>query len=208
MEILNRQIDKYMLDNLAPRDEILAEMEYFAAQHQFPIIGPQAGIFLHQLVRLSRAKNIFEMGSGFGYSALWMAKGLRKGSKIICTDGAPHNKKRALKYFKRAGLERLMEFHVGDACKILGKYPGPFDIILNDIDKEDYPEAYNLALPRLKKGGIFLSDNVLWHGRILANKPDKATGGILKFNNMLLGAPELISNIIPIRDGLGLAIKR
>jgi len=197
-----------MVESLAPRDDILDDIEQYARESGFPIIGPQAGVFLLQLVKISKARYIFEMGSGFGYSALWMAKGMRKGGKIICTDCDRKNRKLAIKYFKGAGLENLLDFQIGDALKILKKYPGPFDIILNDIDKEGYPDALNLALPRLKKGGLFISDNVLWHGNVLAKSPDKATRSIQKFNGMLFTSSALISNIIPIRDGLGLAIKR
>ncbi len=208
MDIINKRIDSYIIESLAPRDEILDNMEQYAGKNGFPIIGPQAGVFLLQLVKISKARYIFEMGSGFGYSALWMAKGLRKGGKIICTDNDRKNRKLANDYFKGAGLENLLDFQIGDALKILKKFPGPFDIILNDIDKEGYPDALNLALPRLKKGGIFISDNVLWNGNVLAKSPDKATRSIQKFNSMLFASSALISNIIPIRDGLGLAIKR
>jgi predicted O-methyltransferase YrrM len=154
------------------------------------------------------AKKILEMGSGFGYSAYWFAGGLKKGGKIICTDGSEDNYKKAKVYFKRAGIEKMIDYHVGDALDIINQVKGQFDIILNDIDKQSYPLAFDLAIPRLKSGGIFITDNVLWSGRILDSKPDKTTKAILEFNRKLFKSKDVIASIIPIRDGLGIAVKR
>jgi caffeoyl-CoA O-methyltransferase len=213
MNITNSRIDRYITDisleaQLPESNRVLRDMEAYAKQHHFPIIGPLAGRLLRQLAIISGAKNIFEMGSGYGYSAVWFAAGIAKGGRIICTEGSPENKKLALNYLKQAGYDDLVDFKVGDAREIIRNYPGPFDIILNDIDKEQYPEAFDLAIPRLKKGGIFITDNVLWSGRIFDENPDTATKGILEFNRKLFESKEMFSSIIPIRDGLGLAVKR
>ena len=213
MNITDPRIDRYMLNQsleaqLAESDKVLRDMEAYAQKHHFPIIGPLVGRFLRQLAIIAGAKNIFEMGSGFGYSAIWFAGGIAKGGKIICTEGSAANKDRAMGYFNRADCSDLVEFQVGDAREIIKNYSGPFDIILNDIDKEQYPEAFDLAIPRLRKGGIFITDNVLWSGRIFDDNPDEATKGILEFNRKLFESKAIFSSIIPIRDGLGIAVKR
>jgi len=207
MNITEPSINEYIKDMLPGNDLVLKEMEDYAARNDFPIIGPMVGPFLRQLAFISRAKRIFEMGSGFGYSAYWFAGGMSPEGKIICTDGSRENKALATKYLKRGGYDSMVDFHVGNALEIIERFEGPFDIILNDIDKADYPRAFDLAISRLKKGGIFITDNVLWSGRILGDKPDPATRGILEFNRKLFDGDGIISSIIPIRDGLGLAVK-
>lgn len=213
MDITEPRIDDYILrliSSTSPSDEegeVLRDMELYARENRFPIIRPLAGRFLRQLAIIANAKSVFEMGSGFGYSAMWFAGGLAEGGRIICTDGSHDNKRKALEYLKRAGYESLVEFRVGDARDIIKGFGGPFDIILNDIDKEQYPETIDLAVPRLRKGGLFITDNVLWGGRILNSEPDEATRGVLEFNRRLFQSQDVLASIIPIRDGLGMAVK-
>jgi len=213
MDITEPRIDDYILQLISStstsdeESEVLRDMERHARENRFPIIRPLAGRFLRQLAIATNAKNIFEMGSGFGYSAMWFAGGLAEGGRIICTDGSHENKRKALEYLRRAGYESLVEFRVGDARDIIRGFGGPFDIILNDIDKEQYPETIDLAIPRLRKGGLFITDNVLWSGRILDKNPDESSRGILEFNRRLFQSQEVLASIIPIRDGLGIAVK-
>jgi len=182
-------------------------MESVARKNDFPIIGPMVGPLLRQLAISTNAKRIFEMGSGFGYSAYWFAGGMKRDGKIICTDGSEENRKKAMRYLKRGGFEKMIDFRVGDALEIIEEFDGPVDIILNDIDKLDYPRAFDLAIPRLRKGGLFITDNVLWSGRILNKKPTAASKAILQFNRKLTSSKNIVSSIIPIRDGLGIAVK-
>ena len=212
MNITEPKINDYMTRislsaQLSKDDRVLRDMEAYARENDFPIIGPLVGRFLRQLALITGARRIFEMGSGYGYSAVWFAGGMSDNSKIICTDGSQANKELALDYFERAGYNSKIEFHTGDAKDIFREFNGPFDIILNDIDKEQYPEAFDLAVLRLKKGGLFITDNVLWSGRVLDDAADEETRGILEFNRKLFESEAVFSSIIPIRDGLGLAVK-
>ncbi len=206
MKIIEPKIENYISGLPRVEDAVLKEMEAYARRHDFPIIGAMAGRFLRQLALASNARAIFEMGSGYGYSAYWFAGGMA-GGRIICTDMSEENRQRGLDYLKRGGFMANVEFHVGNALEIIGKFDTPFDIILNDIDKESYPEAFELAVPRLRKGGIFITDNVLWSGRILHQKPTAASRAILEFNRRLFNSKEILSSLIPIHDGLGMAIK-
>ncbi|MCK4412279.1 MAG: O-methyltransferase [Candidatus Eisenbacteria sp.] len=207
MDILTRPINEYLKAHLPARDEILREMEAYAAKQRFPIVGPLCGAFLRQLALLSGARRVLEMGSGFGYSAYWFLLGMPADGRVICTDGDVENRDRAMAYLERAGLAGRVEFHVGDALEITPGLEGPFDIIYNDIDKEQYPAAFNLAIPRLRPGGVFVSDNALWSGRILDAEPAPSTRGILEFNRRLFGTAGILGSIVPLRDGLGLAVK-
>ena len=155
MKILNPQINDYIEGRIPKRAEPLKSMEAYAREHQFPIIGPLVGTLLKQLVISTGAKQIFELGSGYGYSALWMAQALPSDGKIYLTDRKEENKQTAVEHFTQAGLIDKMEFFVGDALEHFLKQDGPFDIILNDIDKEGYPDTIAPVKQRLRKGGYF-----------------------------------------------------
>ncbi len=207
MDIVNPKLEKYILDLMPPMKDVVKEMTAYGYKNNFPIIGPMVGTFLQQLAISTKAKNIFEMGSGFGYSAVWFSQGIQPGGKIICTDGDPENKKRALSYFKRLNIDHQIEFHVGIAQDILKKFDGPFDIIFNDVDKEQYPETLDIAIPKLKKGGLFITDNALWDGNVIEKKGDIYTEGVKEFNKLSFGRDDILTSIIPVRDGLTVSVK-
>jgi caffeoyl-CoA O-methyltransferase len=206
-DITDPRINEYIKKMANSSDEVLKEMEKYAAENGFPIIGPMVGPFLRQLAIITKAENILELGSGYGYSAYWFAGGIPDDGRIICTDNDSDNKEMALRYLKRGGHDGKVDFRVGDALEIAEKLEGPFDIILNDIDKQGYPRAFDIALKLLRPGGIFITDNVLWSGRIITGEPDETTAKVQEFNRKLFNSDGIISSIMPIRDGLGLAVK-
>ena len=179
LDILHPSIDDYLLDIIPERDAVLTEMEAHARANRFPIVGPLVGRVLHQLVLLTNPTRIFEMGSGFGYSAYWMAKALRKPeASIICTDGSQENAERAAGYLVRGGISDRIDYRVGNALEIIDETEGEFDIIYNDIDKDGYPEAFHKAIPRLRSGGLFITDNMLWMGRVVTQEPGGPPEGL------------------------------
>src|SRR3989442_41877 len=135
-------------------------MQQNAIERNFPIIGPLVGRMLYTIAQASRAHRILELGSGFGYSAYWFAKALGKDGLVVCTEANPDNAARAEEYFQRGKIVSKVKFLVGDALKLVDEIDGQFDIIFNDIDKHQYPKAFRKALPRLRKGGLLISDNV------------------------------------------------
>ncbi|MBU1319258.1 MAG: O-methyltransferase [candidate division Zixibacteria bacterium] len=208
MGIFQPGIGEYVKELPQKSPSPLDEMEQYAAEHGFPIIGPLVGRVLQQLVVLTGAKRVFELGSGYGYSALWMARVISADGKITCTDTDPENERRAKEYFKRAGLESKLDFRCGEAIAEFEKEVGPYDLVLNDIDKEHYPATIKLVKERLRPGGVFVTDNILWSGRVLDSSPDAATAGILKFTHELYNDPGFMTSIIPLRDGISVAIKK
>jgi predicted O-methyltransferase YrrM len=129
--------------------------------------------------------------------------------RVIYTDGDAKNAERARGYFTRAGVSKRITLHTGDALEYLSEQKHEFDIIFNDVDKEDYPRVLRLVAPRLRKGGLFITDNVLWSGRVAERNPkDSTTKAILEFNRKLYDTPEFYTTILPIRDGLAVALKR
>jgi predicted O-methyltransferase YrrM len=201
-------VEDYLYSMLPPRDEVLAEMELEAAKGKIPIVGPAVGRLLYQLAVISKAKYVFEMGSAIGYSTIWWAQAVGSDGRVFYTDGDPKNAERARKFFQRAGVSDRIVVKTGDALELLSEEKQQFDIIFNDIDKNDYPRALRLALPKLKKGGLFVADNVLWSGKVAQKNPDQETKAILEFNQMLYEAKDMFTTILPIRDGVAVAVKK
>jgi caffeoyl-CoA O-methyltransferase len=202
-------VEDYVYSMLPPRDEVLTEMEALAAERKIPIVGPAVGRILHQLALMIGAKTVFEMGSAIGYSTIWWARAVADGGRVTYTDGDSRNAERARGYFERAGVADRISIKTGDALELLSEEKQQFDIIFNDVDKEDYPRVFRLAVPRLRKGGLFVTDNVLWSGRVVEKNPTESrTKAILEFNRLLYNSPELFTTILPIRDGVAVAIKR
>ncbi|MFZ0391111.1 MAG: O-methyltransferase, partial [Calditrichia bacterium] len=181
-DIFKGNITEY-LDSLLPeRPQVLQEMEAYAAEKGFPIIGPQVGRILWLLARLQQPARIFELGSGFGYSALWFAMGAPQ-ANIICTDGSAENVKLAEKWLSQAGIWQQIEFRQGRAQEILQQQDGKFDIILNDVDKQQYPGVFELSKKYLATGGLLITDNVIWSGKAAdKNVQDEATNAIRDYN--------------------------
>jgi predicted O-methyltransferase YrrM len=201
-------VEKYMYGLLPARDEVLLEMEEQARQRDIPIIGPAVARVLFQYARLIQAKRVFEMGSAIGYSTIWLARAVGEGGKVYYTDGSARNREEAQGYLERAGVRDRIEMLTGDSMELLQSVEGEFDLIFNDVDKHQYPDALRAALPRLKSGGLFITDNVLWGGRVARNEADKYTQGVLEFNRLVYSSEELFTTILPIRDGVAVCRKR
>lgn len=206
--ITRPEVDDYLYSLLPPRDEVLSEMEAEATRHKIPIVGPVVATFFQQLVRMTGAKTVFEMGSAIGYSTVWWARAVGEGGRVHYTDSDPKNVDKARGYFQRAGVADRITVHLGDAIEVLSEQKDTFDIVFNDIDKEDYPRVLRLIPPRLKKGGLFVTDNVLWSGRVVEKNPDPRTKAILEFNRQLYKSPDFYTTIMPVRDGVAVAVKR
>jgi caffeoyl-CoA O-methyltransferase len=202
-------VDDYLYSMLPKRDPVLAEMEDYATQHNVPIVGPAVARVLQQLAMMINAGAVFELGSAIGYSTIWWAQAVGDKGRVIYTDGDSKNVERARGYFARAGVANRITLHTGDALEFLSEQKQEFDIIFNDVDKEDYPRVLRLVAPRLRSGGLFITDNVLWSGRVAQENPtDATTKAILEFNRKLYDATEFYTTILPIRDGLAVAVKK
>jgi caffeoyl-CoA O-methyltransferase len=202
-------VEDYLYSMLPPRDEVLTKMEEEAAKRKIPIVGPAVGRILHQYALMIGAKTVFEMGSAIGYSTIWWARAVGHGGLVFYTDGDRKNADEARGYFEKAGVASRINMSTGDALELLSEHKQEFDIIFNDIDKEDYPRVFKLAMPRLRKGGLFVTDNVLWSGKVAQKNPTEAsTKAILEFNRLLYSSPDLFTTILPIRDGLAVAVKK
>lgn len=204
--ITHPDIEKYMHDLLPARDEVLAEIEAYAAEHKIPIVGPAVGRLLATLVMITGARRIFELGSAIGYSTIWLARAAGSNAEVHYSDGSTANSERARGYFDRAGVASRIHIHVDDALTALAATPGSFDLIFNDVDKDGYPAVLKAVPDRIKSGGLFITDNTLWHARVL--DPKEATDrAVCLFNRLLFNSSEFYTTQVPLRDGVSIAIR-
>jgi len=205
--IVNPEIERFLLELLPPRHPVLVEMEEYARQNQIPIVGPLVGNFLAQLVSIARARRIFELGSAIGYSTAWLALAAGEGAEVHYTDRDQGRAELARRYFARLGVLERIRFHVGDAIEALVRTPGEFDFIFNDISKDLYARVLELAPGKLRPGGLLVSDNALWHERVLAPE-DETSRQVREFDFNSFQNKDFHCSLVPLRDGLLLAWKR
>ena len=202
------EIEEYLKELAKIDDEpVLLEMEALAQEKNFPIIGRLCGQALEVMARLTGAKRIFEMGSGYGYSAYWFSRATGPDGEIHLTDMDPENEKLALDFLGRAGLDAPIDFHVSDAFEAFKATEGEFDIVYCDIDKDGYPDAWRLAKDRVRVGGLYMCDNMLWSGRVLEEQKDGWTRAIDETNRMIANDPDWRMFILPTRDGVVMATR-
>jgi predicted O-methyltransferase YrrM len=209
MPFIDEAVSAYMR-KLCDRydDSVLLEMEQLAEERGFPIVGRVVGVTLELLARSVRARRVFEMGSGFGYSAYWFARAVGETGEVYLTDTDADNAKQAENFLTRARLWDRCRFLVEDAMSALSAAEGDFDVIYNDVDKEGYPAAWDLARTRIGPGGFYVCDNVLWSGRVAdESEHSSSTEAIRAHNEAVVADPDFIASIVPTRDGVMTALR-
>jgi caffeoyl-CoA O-methyltransferase len=213
MDIVHPAVEDYMRNLFVVDDEpVLLEMEKLAERKGFPIIGRLCGRALEVMARAVGARRIFELGSGFGYSAYWFSKATGPGGEIHLTDTDPDNEEQAMDFLGRADLADPIRYHVGDAFEKLSAVEGDFDVVYCDIEKGDYPRAWETARERVRVGGLYACDNMLWSGRVTgeASQADVSEGwteAIAKTNRMIAEDEDFREFILPTRDGVVFALR-
>ena len=212
MDIVHPDVEAYLAALASVDDDpVLLEMESLAKEHDFPIIGRLCGRMLEVFARTSGARRIFEMGSGFGYSAYWFSRATGPDGEIHLTDTDEDNEKKAMDFLRRADLDGPVRFHVSDAFEAFGGTSGDFDIVYCDIDKHAYPQAWELAKERIRVGGLFMCDNVLWSGRVTGKVSGDVREGyteaIMNMNQAIATDENWRSTIVPLRDGVVAAVR-
>jgi predicted O-methyltransferase YrrM len=213
MDIVHPAIEKYLEQLTRADDEsVLLEMEALAKEKGFPIIGRLCGRSLEILARSISAKRIFELGSGYGYSAYWFSRATGPDGEIHLSDGDERNKESALDFLGRAKLDEPVYFHVGDALEAFASVEGEFDIVYCDIDKHGYPDAWAAARDRVRVGGYYICDNMLWSGRVTGETDDEDvrpgwTAAIHSTNQAIFSDPDYRAWINPTRDGVIIALR-
>lgn len=199
------------LDGLVPeRPSELQKMEAYAAEHNFPIIGPASGQTCYQIARMIQAQRVFELGSGYGYSTAWFARAVREngGGEVHHVVWDDQLSQMARGHLQALGYSDLVRFHVSEAVAALRQAEGPFDLIFNDIDKTGYPDSLAVIEQKLRPGGVLIIDNMVWSGRVWDElEQEETTQAIRRATQMLTENPNWIVSLLPIRDGLLVAYK-
>jgi predicted O-methyltransferase YrrM len=202
MNVVDPRLDAY-LDGLVPeRPAVVQEMEALATRSHFPIVGPQVGRLIQVLATGIGARHVLECGSGFGYSAYWFASALPLGGRVVLSEGSAENCALAHDFLGRLGLAERVAIHHANALDLLETNSGPFDVIFCDIDKRDYPRVYPFLASRLRRGGLFICDNMLWSGRVALADEDPDTRGVRELTRLLYADPGLVTTLLPLRDGV------
>ena len=210
-ELSYDNVQEYLTSLVPPRERELQKMEKYAEENDFPIIGPVCGYYCYQLARMTNAKSVFELGSGYGYSTAWFAKAVKEngGGVVHHTVWDDDLSKRAEGHLSALGSTDVVEFHIAEAVETLRETQGPFDIIFNDIDKEAYPDSLPVIKEKLRHGGILIIDNMLWSGRIFdPDNHDKSTEAIRRFTQDITSDLDWIVSLIPARDGMIVGYKK
>jgi caffeoyl-CoA O-methyltransferase len=213
MTFMDEEVSGYLteLAELAHPSGILDEMEAHAREHGFPIVGRSVGGLLELLTRAVGGRRVMELGSGYGYSAYWFARAVGADGEVVCSDGDPGNAARAEGYLAAAGLWERVRYRVGDAVEALSDEEGDFDVVYCDVDKHGYPDSWRAARERIRVGGLYLCDNVLWGGRVATGGDREGmegwTAAIQEHNRLVTTDDRYVSSIAPVRDGVLLALR-
>lgn len=210
-EIVYTELKPYLDGLVPPREPEMQGMEAYAQQTGFPIVGPASGQFCYLIARLVGARQVFELGSGYGYSTAWFARAVVEngGGAVYHTVWDEDLSRRARQHLGALGFDGVIHYQVSEAVQALRKASGPFDLIFNDIDKTGYPDALPVIYEKLRPGGVLITDNLLWHGQVLdPGDHEPTTEAIRQFTHMVTTSPDWITTLIPIRDGLLLAYKK
>lgn len=211
--INNEKLDEYLINHSEKEPEILSDLNRetnLKVLQPRMISGTYQGRLLSMISKIINPKKILEIGTFTGYSTLCLAEGLDKNGQIHTVDINEELYDLQRKYFKKSSFNSNITQHLGNALEIIPKLDHDFDLIFLDADKINYPKYLDILIVRLKKGGVLLSDNVLWDGKVLneISQKDKSTKAIVEYNKMLNNRIDMDSVILPIRDGITLSIKK
>lgn len=210
MDLIPKNINDYVVNHSQPEPELLKELSRETWRKVLTprmLSGHFQGRVLSMLSKLIQPSNILEIGTYTGYSALCLAEGIQKGGALHTID---HNEELydfQRNYFNRSKYGDQIFQYIGEALDIIPTLDTTFDLVFIDADKENYPNYLELIFPKLKKGSVILSDNVLWSGKVIAPvaKEDKETKALISYNKLLNEHPKLETVLLPIRDGLSIS---
>jgi caffeoyl-CoA O-methyltransferase len=210
MNFLPEKIDEYVVNNSQKEPQILQELTKETWQRVLNprmLSGAFQGRILSMISKIINPKFILEIGTYTGYSAICIAEGISNEATIDTIDKNEELEDIQNKYFKKSGFRDLIKQHIGNALEIIPTLDKKFDLVFIDADKSNYCNYFNLVIGKMKKGGIILSDNVLWSGKVVEklDKKDIDTKALLEYNSLLNSDPRVETVLLPIRDGLSVS---
>lgn len=210
MNFLPEKIDKYVLAHSQKEPKLLQELTketWQKVMNPRMLSGPLQGRVLSMLSKIIQPKNVLEIGTYTGYSAICIAEGLPKNSTIDTIDNNEELQDLQNKYFEKSGFRDIIIQHIGDALEIIPLLEKKFDLVFIDADKRNYPNYFHMIIDKMNKGGVILSDNVLWSGKVVQklDPKDKDTAALLRYNALLDKDKRIETIVLPIRDGLSIS---
>jgi caffeoyl-CoA O-methyltransferase len=208
MEIIQEAIQQYCDMHTSPEGEVLKKLNrdtYANVMQPRMLSGHFQGRLLSMLSHMIKPKNILEIGTYTGYSAICLAEGLQEGGRLITIDVNAEQEDRVRKYVREAGMENKIQLIIGDALNVIKALDMTFDIVFIDADKPNYPAYYDLVMDKVVPGGYIIADNVLWSGKVIDEKEkmkDKDTQILDAFNKKIQNDPFVENILLPVRDGL------
>ena len=212
MEFISNALYDYVVAHSQEEPPLLADLTrqtHLKVLQPRMLSGPLQGRFLSVLTKLLQPKKILEVGTFTGYATLCLAEGLPKDGQIDTLDKNEELVDFQRSFFDRSPWGKQIHQHCGDAIEIIPTLEGQYDLVFLDADKKNYLNYLELLLPKIKKGGLLLSDNVLWSGKVLeeTQKNDRDTAVLKEYNQKLAKHPQLETVLLPLRDGLTLSRK-
>ncbi|MEX2350632.1 MAG: O-methyltransferase [Flavobacteriaceae bacterium] len=207
MDFISEELDNYITEHTQPEPELLQQLN---RETQTKVLQPRMlsghyqGRVLSMISKLLAPKTILEIGTYTGYSALCLMEGIQKGGILHTIDHNEELFSLQRKYFDKSGFGEQIIQHTGDALDIIPVLDQTFDLVFIDADKENYSNYFEMVLPKMKSGGVILSDNVLWSGKVLGEpkKEDIDTPALIVYNKLINSHPKVECVMLPIRDGL------
>jgi caffeoyl-CoA O-methyltransferase len=200
------------LEQLTPQnDPLLREMEAYGAQHGVPSADREVALFIEITARATNAKRCLEIGMAIGYTTIHLARAVPEDGLVVTIDPSDEMIRAAEGYLTRAGLRERVRIERGKALEVIPRLKETFDLVFIDAVKEEYSDYLRLALPRLRKGGVVIVDNLLWGGQVAGEirsaDQDSSTNALREFNKYFVNHPKLLAEVLPVGDGLGYAVK-
>lgn len=200
------------LERLHPANAgLLAEMESYAAEHRVPIADREVALFLEITARAIKARRALECGMAIGYSVIHILQGMTGDGRVTTIDPSDEMIKAGEGYLARAGLRDRADIHKGYALEVIPELNETFDLLFIDAVKEEYRGYLDLALPKLRQGGVVICDNLLWGGQVAGEirslDQQSSTEALRSFNDYFVSHPQLRAEVLPVGDGLGYAVK-
>jgi len=207
-------VERYLSGLNRSSDPVLEEIARTGQERNLPLVDAEVGALLRTLAVAAGATRILEIGTAIGYSGIWLAGALPAGGSLLTMEMSPERSREARVNFEKAGMAERVNVIVGDAQRLLAKVAGPFDVIFQDGDKQLYSPLLDRLVALLRTGGLLITDNVLWDGEVVpgfVTHPQRDAGdtrAIAEYNERLATHPQLLTSIVPLRDGMAISVKR
>jgi predicted O-methyltransferase YrrM len=213
-QIVPEPVERYLAGLNRLSDPVLREIEREGEEQKLPLVDAEVGSLLRVLATAVGATRILEIGTAIGYSGIWLAGALPSHGMLLTMEADPERARRARENFARSGLAERASVIVGDAERMIAKVSGPFDLIFQDGDKQQYIPLLDRLIDRLRPGGLLITDNVLWDGEVVpgfirsAARRPADTEAISEYNERINTHPQLMTVTVPLRDGVAISVRR